>query len=153
MKKLISLTDLSNLKPETLSQIKNISFYTKDNLFFSVLKTFCDIKDKSWFKYFITEFNEQIYKQVVLYNKINKNEIGDIKFNLYMDRYMYYPYMMAFSPMIEMTKFIKDYKPYFSNTEVSPTLYFDINIANDIYLEYEMKDEQKELAFTKFIKD
>lgn len=153
MKKLISLTDLSNLKPETLSQIKNISFYTKDNLFFNVLKVFCDIEDENWFERFMTEFNDQIYKQVTIYNNIKKNELGDIKFNLYMGRHMYYPYTMALKPMLEMTKFVKDFYPYFSNNEVSPTLYFSQDIADKIYLEYEFKNSSKELVFTKFVKD
>lgn len=153
MKKLISLTDLSNLKPETLSQIKKISFYTKDNLFFNVLKVFCDIEDENWFERFMTEFNDQIYKQVTIYNNIKKNELGDIKFNLYMGRDMYYPYTMALKPMLEMTKFIKDFNSYFSNTEVSPTLYFSQDIANNIYLEYEFKNSSKELVFTKSVND
>ena len=153
MKKLISLTDLSNLKPETLSQIKKISFYTKDNLFFNVLKVFCDIEDENWFERFMTEFNDQIYKQVTIYNNIKKNELGDIKFNLYMGRHMYYPYTMALKPMLEITKFIKDFNSHFSNTEVSPTLYFSQDIANNIYLEYEFKNSSKELVFTKSVKD
>jgi hypothetical protein len=153
MKKLISLTDLSNLKPETLSQIKNISFYTKDNLFFNVLKVFCDVENKDWFKNFMVEFNDQIYKQVTIYNNIKKNELGDIKFNLYMGRHMYYPYTMALKLMLEMTKFVKDFYPYFSNNEVSLTLYFSQDIADKIYLEYEFKNSSKELVFTKFVKD
>lgn len=153
MKKLISLTDLAGFSTETLSQIKNIKFYTKDNLFFNILKVFCNIEDENWFERFMTEFNDSIYKQVTIYNNIKKNELGDIKFNLYMDRHMYYPYTMALRPMMKMTKFIKDFNSYFSNTEVSPTLYFSQDIANNIYLEYEMKDNSKELAFTKFLKD
>lgn len=153
MKKLISLGNLSCLKPETLEQIKSVSFYTKDSLFFGTLKVFCDAENKNWFSSLLAEFNDAIYKQVRFYHKINKNELGDIKFNLYMGEYMYYTYTMALRPMCEMTKFVKSFKSYFSNTECSPTLYFDMDIANDIYLEYEMKDENKELAYTRFIKE
>lgn len=39
MRKIISLSDLANFKPETLEQIKNISFYTKDSLLFGTLKS------------------------------------------------------------------------------------------------------------------
>lgn len=117
------------------------------------MKVFCDIENKNWFSSLLAEFNDAIYKQVVLYNNIQKNELGNIKFNLYMGEYMYYHYTMALRPMCEMTKFVKKYKSYFSKTEVSPTLYFDTNVASDIYLEYEMKDANKELAHTKFIKD
>lgn len=153
MRKIISLSDLANFKPETLEQIKNISFYTDKSLFFGTLKVFCDTENKNWFSSLLAEFNDAIYKQVRFYHKIDKNEQGDIKFNLYMGEYMYYHYTMALRPMIELTKFVNSYKSYFSNTECSPTLYFDMDIANNIYLEYEMKDENKELAYTKFVKD
>lgn len=150
MRKLISLRDLAGFKKETLEQIKNISFYTKKNLFFGTLKVFCDAENENWFSSLLAEFNDAIYKQVRFYHKIDKNEQGDIKFNLYMGEYMYYHYTMALRPMMELTKFVKS---YFSNTECSPTLYFDIDVASDIYLEYEMKDENKELAYTKFVKE
>lgn len=153
MRKIISLSDLANFKPETLEQIKNISFYTKDSLLFGTLKVFCDVQNKNWFSNLMAEFNDTIYKQVTIYHNIQKNELGNIKFNLYMGEYMYYAYTMALRPMCEMTKFIKSYKSYFSKTECSPTLYFNTDVASDIYLEYEMKDANKELAYTKFIKD
>lgn len=75
MKKLISLADLANFKKETLEQIKNISFYTNKNLFFGTLKVFCDVENQNWFSNLMAEFNDAIYKQVVLYNNIQKNEI------------------------------------------------------------------------------
>jgi hypothetical protein len=153
MKKIISLRDLAGFKPETLEQIKNISFYTDKSLFFGTLKVFCDVQNKNWFSSLLAEFNDAIYKQVTIYHNIKKNELGNIKFNLYMGEYMYYTYTMALRPMMEMTKFVKEYKSYFSNTECSPTLYFNTDVANDIYLEYEMKDANKELAHTKFIKE
>ena len=46
MKKIISLRDLAGFKPETLEQIKNISFYTDKSLFFGTLKVFVMYKIK-----------------------------------------------------------------------------------------------------------
>ena len=153
MKKIISLRDLAGFKKETLEQIKNISFYINKSLFFGTLKVFCDVENQNWFNNLMVEFNDAIYKQVVLYHNVQTNEQGNIKFNLYMGEYMYYHYTMALRPMLEKTKFVKEYKSYFSKTECSPTLYFDTDVASDIYLEYEMKDCNKELAYTKFVKE
>ena len=153
MKKIISLRDLAGFKKETLEQIKNISFYINKSLFFGTLKVFCDVENQNWFNNLMVEFNDAIYKQVVLYHNVQTNEQGNIKFNLYMGEYMYYHYTMALRPMLEKPKFVREYQSYFSKTECSPTLYFDTDVASDIYLEYEMKDCNKELAYTKFVKE
>ncbi|WP_339061531.1 hypothetical protein [Fusobacterium polymorphum] len=150
MRKLISLENLANLKPETLSLITKIKF-EENCLFFKVLKAFCEEENKKWFEDFMFEFNKNIYKQVILYKKLDKDEgTKNIKFNLYMGRYMYYPETMALSKFADKTTFLNSYKTYYSNNEVSPTLYFRKETTKNIFLEYELVDNSKELAFTIF---
>ena len=67
-----------------------------------------------------------------------------------MDRSFYYIETMSLSKFANMTTFLNSYKTYYSNNEVSPTLYFRKETTKNIFLEYELVDNSKELAFTIF---
>ena len=150
MRKLISMANLANLKPETLSLITKIKF-EENCLFFKVLKAFCEEENKEWFDSILKEFNKNIQNQITIYHKIDKDEgTKNIKFNLYMGRGMYYPETMALSKFADKTTFLNSYKTYYSNNEVSPILYFRKETTKNNVHEYELEDNSKELAFPIF---